>query len=103
MSYAVFLTGEALEDLQRLESHMIELALEQSDLELPERAMAVIRDNLRLLEINPFTCRMVGDHPYERELVIPFGKAGYLAFFEIVSEDRVLVGAIRHQREEDYR
>ena len=37
-----------------------------------------------------------------RELVIPFGASGYVALFEIVESDRVIVGAVRHQREDDY-
>jgi plasmid stabilization system protein ParE len=35
-------------------------------------------------------------------LVVPFGSAGYVVLFEIVGND-VVVGAVRHQREEDYR
>jgi hypothetical protein len=38
-----------------------------------------------------------------RELLISFGAAGYLALFEIVDANTVIVGAVRHQREEDYR
>jgi plasmid stabilization system protein ParE len=37
-----------------------------------------------------------------RELIVPFGGAGYVVLFEIVGDD-VVVGAVRHQREEDYR
>ena len=40
--------------------------------------------------------------PFLRELVIPFGASGYVALFEIVGNDRVIVGAVRHQREDDY-
>jgi plasmid stabilization system protein ParE len=41
--------------------------------------------------------------PFEREWVIPFGKAGYVALFRVLSEEEVAVLAIRHQREDDYR
>jgi mRNA-degrading endonuclease RelE of RelBE toxin-antitoxin system len=37
-----------------------------------------------------------------RELVIPFGAAGYVALFEIEDNETVTILAIRHQREEDY-
>jgi len=37
-----------------------------------------------------------------RELIAPFGGTGYIVLFEIVGDD-VIVGAVRHQREEDYR
>ncbi|MCU7376201.1 hypothetical protein PEC18_36800 [Paucibacter sp. O1-1] len=33
---------------------------------------------------------------------MPFGGPGYVVLFEIVGND-VVVGAVRHQREEDYR
>ena len=38
-----------------------------------------------------------------RELIIPFGATGYVAQYEIEpATSRVIVLAIRHQREEDY-
>ena len=33
----------------------------------------------------------------------PFGATGYVAFYEIASSELVLVLAVRHQLEEDYR
>lgn len=101
-TFRVDLTREALEDLERLESFLIEVALEQGDHELPGRAIDAMRQAFRILETNPYTCRKVGDNPMERELVIPFGGSGYVALFEIVSADHVAIGAIRHQREDDY-
>jgi ParE toxin of type II toxin-antitoxin system, parDE len=38
-----------------------------------------------------------------RELVIPFGHDGYVALFEIMDDRTVVVAAVRHQREDDYR
>lgn len=38
-----------------------------------------------------------------RELIIPFGSAGYVALFEVDSDKTVSVLAVRHQLEEDYR
>lgn len=102
MSFRVRLTREALEDLRRLEDFLVELALQHNDLDLPMRAIEAIRHELRILETNPYTCRKVGDNPHERELVIPFGGSGYVAFFEVVSPDEVVVAAFRHQREDDY-
>lgn len=102
MSYAVRLTREALEDLQRLEEFLVEQALQHGDLDLPMRAVDAIRDEMRILETNPYTCRKVGSNPLERELVIPFGGSGYVALFEIIGEREVAVCAFRHQREDDY-
>ena len=102
MSYAVRLTDEALQDLQRLEDFLIETALAHGDFDLPERALAAIQSEFSILKRNPFTCRIAFDDRLERELVIPFGAAGYVALFHIVSDDEVVVSAIRHQREDDY-
>lgn len=105
MSYQVRLTPEAEDDLLRLIEFVIEreLAREGGDLELADRALTAIRDGLSLLERFPFTCRKAGSSPFIRELVIPFGRTGYVALFEIVDDKTVLVAAVRHQREDDYR
>ena len=102
MSYTVRLTNEALHDLQRLEDFLVEAALTHGDFGLPERALAAIRNEFAILERNPFTCRIAFDDRLERELVIPFGAAGYVALFHIVSDSEVVVSALRHQREDDY-
>lgn len=102
MTYAVTLTREALEDLLRLEDFLIDSALQHGDFDLPNRAMAAIRNEFRILETNPFTCRIAEADRLERELVIPFGASGYVALFRIISEQEVVVAAIRHQREDDY-
>lgn len=102
MTFSVRLTRQALEDLQRIEAFLIELALEHGDFDLPLRATDAIRSVMRILVTNPYTCRKVGNNPLERELVIPFGGSGYVAMFEIVSEREVAVCAFRHQREDDY-
>ena len=46
--------------------------------------------------------RKAAQNPAQRELIIPFGRAGYVALYEIVSPSKVVVLAVRHQREEDY-
>lgn len=102
MTYAVTLTREALEDLLRLEDFLVESALQHGDFDLPSRALSAIRSEFRILETNPFTCRIADADRLERELVIPFGASGYVALFRIISEREVAVAAIRHQREDDY-
>jgi len=91
-----------MEDLQRLEEFLVELAMQHGDFDLPLRAIDAIQHEVRILQTNPYTCRKVGGNPLERELVIPFGGSGYVALFEILSEHEVAVSAIRHQREDDY-
>lgn len=103
MSYEVRLTPEAAEDLERLFDFILERELAHAgDLQLAERALEAIQEGLRLLERFPFTCRKAGSNSLLRELVIPFGHTGYVALFEIVDRRTVLVGAVRHQREDDF-
>jgi plasmid stabilization system protein ParE len=104
VTYRVVLTAEVEADLVRLFDFAIEreLAREGGDLDLAQKALDAIKDGLKLLERFPFTCRKVGPNPFVRELIIPSGHTGYVALFEIVDQTTVAVGAIRHQREEDY-
>lgn len=103
--YSVTLLEEAVADLQRLEDFAIEreLAGETPDWTTPQRALDAISEGMHLLSWSPFTCRKAElGNGRSRELVLPFGGAGYVVLFEIVCND-VVVGAVRHQREEDYR
>ena len=75
------------------------------DLAIAERALEVIKDALKLLEQFPFSCRKAADGahgPRLREMIIPFGAAGYVALFEIDDARTVTILAVRHQRESDY-
>lgn len=102
MTHHVVLTREARDDLLRLEDFLVEMSLAQGDFDLPRRGVEAVRREMRVLETNPYTCRKVGGNSRERELVIPFGKSGYVALFEILSDEVVVVSALRHQREDDY-
>mgnify|MGYP003584520636 CR=1 FL=1 len=102
MTSTVVLTHEALEDLIRLEDFLVEGALQRGDLDLPRRAVEAIRAEFRILETNPFTCRIADNDRLERELVIPLGVSGYVALFRIISDQEVAIAAIRHQREDDF-
>ena len=51
---------------------------------------------------SPFTCRKAGQSPFLRELVIPFGRSGYVALFEIEDASNIVIVAVRHQLEDDY-
>ncbi len=104
MVYTVQFSAAADEDLVRLFDFVLqrELESESGDLDIPERALQAIKDGLGFLKSSPFACRKVGDSPFVRELVINFGSTGYVALFEIVDDSTVIIGAIRHQREDDY-
>ena len=104
MSFRVRLTLQAAQDLERLFDFVLERELQSAsgDLRLAEQALQAIRDGLRTLELTPFSCRKAGDSPFLRELVIPFGRAGYVALFEIADGSEIVVAAVRHQREDDF-
>jgi len=69
---------------------------ETGDLDVPERALQAIKDGIALLASSPFAYHKVGSISFVRELVISFGHAGYVALFEIVDINTVIVGAVRH-------
>ncbi len=103
--YTVTLLQEAVADLQRLELFAIEreLASERPDWSTPQRALDATGEGMRLLSWSPYSCRRAElGNGRSRELIVPFGSTGYIVLFEIAG-DVVVVGAVRHQREEDYR
>ncbi len=86
----------AFADLEKLRDFLAE-----SDPHAAVRTIDLIVDAVAILEQHPLMGR-----PAEadlRELVISRGKSGYLALYRYDGErDRVLVLAIRHQREAGY-
>jgi plasmid stabilization system protein ParE len=95
---------EAEADLQGLDVFAIEREPAHTpDWTTPQRALDALREGMRLLSWSPYTCRKADlGNGRSRELIVPFGSTGYVVLFEIVG-DQVVVAAVRHQREEDYR
>ena len=104
MNFRVRLTRGAEADLERLFDFVLDRELERAggNLELAEQALVAIRAGVATLKTSPFTCRKAGQSPFLRELIIPFGRSGYVALFEIVGSTDVVVSAVRHQLEDDY-
>ena len=101
MSYQVRFTADAEADLVRLYEFI--LAKGQTDWTLATRALEAIKNGIRSLALSPFSYRKASAaNPFLRELIIPFGAAGYVALFEIGDEQTVTILAVRHQLEEDY-
>lgn len=97
--FKVRFTPEAEEDLLRLYDFLL-----QKDPAVAEGALESIKQAIDLLRFSPFSCRKAGvDGPFVRELIVPFGSAGYVALFEIESSSTVNIIAVRHQREDDRR
>ena len=104
MSYQVVFSREAEEDLERLFDHALERELNShsADFDIPLLAIQAIRQACQFLAISPFSCRKVGVSTFVREFIIPSGASGDVAMFEIRDAEKVIVGAVRHQRESDY-
>ena len=86
-------SARAVEDLARLADFLIE-----DDPAGAGATAAIIASGLEVLEAHPLMGRSVGGSL--RELVISRGRSGYLALYEYQpAADRVIVVAIRHQRE----
>jgi plasmid stabilization system protein ParE len=103
MSFVVELAPAAQSDLERLFDYLLDRSETTEDLDRAQAAIDGIRAAaLHRLAITPFSFRKAADNPAQRELIIPFGGTGYVALYEIVSPSKVVVLAVRHQREEDY-
>lgn len=104
MNFRVRLTRGAEADLERLFDFILEpeLSRDGGDLALAEQAIAALRAGFATLKTSPFTCRKASQSPFLRELVIPFGRSGYVALFDIEDASNVVVVAVRHQLEDDY-
>ncbi|MBP2486467.1 type II toxin-antitoxin system RelE/ParE family toxin [Rhizobium leguminosarum] len=101
MTFELKYTQTFYEDLDRLADFLIE-----RDPDLAERAINAInaiQKALMILQDFPLMARRASaDDPLLRELVVPFGSAGYVILFKVMSETSVIVIAVRHHREEDY-
>ena len=98
MRYRVRFTQGAKEDLIKLYEFLLE-----KNQSAVEQALESIAQSLKFLERFPFSCRKaVPENSFLREMLIPFGNAGYVALFEIENSSTVTILAVRHQREEDY-
>ena len=103
MSLVVELSPTAEADLERLFDFLLDRAATSEDLDRAQAAIDSIRATAQhRLAITPFSFRKAAQSPAQRELIIPFGSTGYVALYEIVSMTKVVVLAVRHQREEDY-
>jgi plasmid stabilization system protein ParE len=89
--------AQALVDLERLGDF-----LRETDPQAAQDTAALIFDALEILTKHPEIGRKV--HFGQRELVISRGRTGYLALYRFLPPiDRVLILAVRHQREAGYK
>lgn len=98
MTYKVRYTAAAREDLRRLYSYQT-----LRDPKLARKARETIGRAMEMLKDFPFSCRKVSpSNPFLRELIIPFGKSGFVALFDIEDSGTVTILAVRHQRQDDF-
>ena len=99
MPYIVIWSPRALECVQRLYNFLAE-----KDANAAKAAAALILKHTDLLESFPQAGRPADDlEPEHRELLIPFGGAGYVLLYRFGEEGTsVTVLAVRHQKEVGY-
>ncbi len=93
-------TLDSENDLLRLLDFLIQHLVSAAD-----RAQTAMPNALERLKVFPFSCRKAvatPGSPFLRELIIPFGRSGIVALFEIEDPHTATILAVRHQREEDY-
>jgi plasmid stabilization system protein ParE len=102
--FEVRFTDPALDDLNRLFDFLLERAKTIEDLAIAQRAIDEVRATCEgSLSKSPFSYRKTGEGSLRRELIVPFGSTGYVVQYEIEpASSRVIVLAVRHQREDDY-
>ena len=89
--------ARALEDLERLSDFLM-----PTDPQAAQDTVILIFEALEILVQHPEIGRKI--HFGQRELVISRGRTGYLALYRLLPHvERVLVLALRHQREAGYR
>ena len=66
---------------------------------LAKRALSTIHDGAKLLEVQPLLGHPVaGGHAPSRELLVRFGRTGYLIRY-VGENDRVVIVSIRHSKQ----
>lgn len=97
MPHLVIWTDNAVNSLKRLYTF-----LKDQNEDAAVNAVKAIREKTLLLESFPNAGRPALDfNPEYRELVVPFGAAGYVLVYE-VHAGQVRVLAIKHQKEAGY-
>ena len=98
MSHQLRFAETALGDIERLYRFLAE-----QDIPSAEAALVALDKAWDFLSSFPFSSRKAtADNPLLREMLIPFGGAGYVALYEIDDAETITILAVRHQREDDY-
>ena len=89
---SLIVAERAISDLARIADFLLE-----EDPSSSARIVTLILEALQILQQHPRIGRVAGQH---RELVISHGDTGYIALYDFDEpRDRIMVHAVRHQRE----
>lgn len=103
VTFEVRYSAAAREDLLRLFDFLLERAQTVEEFDAAQASVDAIREAVeKSLARSPFAYRKAAESPFLRELLIPFGRAGYVALYDILDATTVMVLAVRHQLEDDY-
>lgn len=92
----------SIEALQRLSD--IRSFYRDAGEDVGERGVAALFKSYRTLIIKPDLGRPWRGSAFRREILSPFGSSGFVSLYEMSADKmEVIVLAIRHQREADYR
>lgn len=99
MSFEVFFSPGALDDLGALHPFVA-----RHDPGAASAALVSIEAAVSMLRLFPLSCRRAAEQgdPLLRELVVPFGRAGFVLLFRVQPPGKVFVLAARHQRQDDF-
>jgi plasmid stabilization system protein ParE len=100
-SYRIALHPQARTNLLKLHEFLADY-----DVEIADKVLETIDASFSAMSRHPYICRKVQREEFPavwRELIISFGSSGYLALFEITSDEEVTVMVVKHQRESVYR
>jgi len=101
--FEVGYTEEAQLDLLLLFCHLLDQARYAEDLSRAESVIEALREHIEgCLSRTPDLYRHAAGALYLRELVIPAASGGYVALYDLLNAQRVIVIAVRHQLEDDY-
>ncbi len=98
--YQVEVSVAAQEDVEQLHDFLSDI-----DMRLADKAIGEIFKGYTFLQTFAQSCRLASfNQPGTayRELIVNFGKSGYLVLFEINDEKTLTIIAVRHQRERGY-
>ena len=103
MNFVVELSLTAEADLERLVDFLLDQSYTTDGLDRAPAAIDAIRATVQhRLAVTPFSFCKAAENPAQRGLTIPFGGNGYVAPFKVVCTLKVVVLAVRDQREQNY-